>query len=193
MNSENLLKKTQNLNTPRGYQAQATLSDGRLFTIGASWSGGSDTNVPKNGEIYSTATNTWTNLTGCPVAPMLTSDPQGEFHPSSFKMPKCSTFIDKSLGYVYRGDNHGWLFGWKDGYVFQAGPATAMNWYGTSGTGSQSAAGNRADDTDSMCGNAVLYDAVGGKILTVGGAPAYVGELSYPVIIMTMRHSGIEA
>jgi len=88
--------------------------------------------------------------------------------------------IDKSLGYIYRGDNHGWLFGWKNGHVFQAGPAVAMNWYGTSNTGSQAPAGNRASDTDSMCGNAVLYDAVGGNILTVGGAPAYVGKCIFP-------------
>ncbi len=54
-----------------------------------------------------------------------------------------------------------------------------MNWYGTSNTGSQAPAGNRASDTDSMCGNAVLYDAVGGNILTVGGAPAYVGKCTF--------------
>jgi galactose oxidase len=33
------------------------------------------------------------------------------------------------------------------------------------------AAGTRADDTDAMNGNAVMYDT--GKILTVGGAPSY--------------------
>ncbi|KAI4190540.1 MAG: hypothetical protein LQ346_004892 [Caloplaca aetnensis] len=142
---------------PRGYQSQATLSDGRLFTIGASWSGGSSTDNPKDGEVYDSATNAWTALPGCPVDPMLTSDPE-----------------DVSLGHIYRGDNHGWLFGWKDGSVFQAGPAVAMNWYGTSGTGSQSAAGNRASDADSMCGNAIMYDAVAGKILTLGGSPNYV-------------------
>ncbi|KAL8828519.1 MAG: hypothetical protein Q9170_006572, partial [Blastenia crenularia] len=146
---------------PRGYQSQATLSDGRLFTIGASWSGGSSTDNPKDGEIYDTATNTWSALPGCPVAPMLTSDPE-----------------DKSLGHIYRGDNHGWLFGWKNGSVFQGGPAVAMNWYGTSGTGTQTAAGNRASDTDSMCGNAIMYDAVAGKILTIGGAPNYVNSYS---------------
>ncbi|KAL8927152.1 MAG: hypothetical protein Q9208_002536 [Pyrenodesmia sp. 3 TL-2023] len=146
---------------PRGYQSQATLSDGRLFTIGASWSGGSSTDNPKDGEIYDTATNAWTALPGCPVDPMLTSDPE-----------------DVSLGHIYRGDNHGWLFGWKDGSVFQAGPAVAMNWYGTSGTGSQSAAGNRAGDPDSMCGNAIMYDAVAGKILTLGGSPNYVNSYS---------------
>lgn len=61
--------------TPRGYQAQATCSDGRLFTIGASWSGGQG---GKNGEIYSTTTNTWTALSGAPVTPLLTADAQGK-------------------------------------------------------------------------------------------------------------------
>ncbi|MCJ1315410.1 hypothetical protein MMC15_000729 [Xylographa vitiligo] len=137
-----------NMNIPRGYQAQATLSDGRIFTIGGSWSGGEG---GKNGEVYNVALNVWTLLPGCPVAPMLTNDSQG----------------------VYRQDNHGWLFGWKNGSVFQAGPSMAMNWYGTAGSGSQTAAGLRASDTDSMNGNAVMYDAVNGKILTVGGAPNY--------------------
>lgn len=31
-----------------------------------------------------------------------------------------------------------------------------MNWYGTTGTGSQASAGLRAADTDSMDGNAVM-------------------------------------
>ena len=74
---------------------------------------------------------------------------------------------------VYRQDNHGWLFGWKNGYVFQAGPSKAMNWYGTSGTGSRSAAGTRGTDPDAMNGNAIMYDAAAGKILTVGGAVNY--------------------
>ncbi|KAL9009688.1 MAG: hypothetical protein Q9173_005311 [Seirophora scorigena] len=151
----------EDLKKPRGYQSQATLSDGRIFTIGASWSGGSSTDNPKDGEVYDTATNAWTALPGCPVDPMLTSDPE-----------------DVSLGYIYRGDNHGWLFGWKNGSVFQAGPAVAMNWYATSGTGSQSPAGNRAADKDSMSGNAIMYDAVAGKILTVGGSPNYVNSYS---------------
>ncbi|MCJ1483353.1 hypothetical protein MMC06_003520 [Schaereria dolodes] len=137
-----------NMQLPRGYQASATCSDGRIFTIGGSWSGGEG---GKNGEILDTTANTWTSLPGCHVAPMLTNDTQG----------------------VYRQDNHGWLFGWKSGYVFQAGPSKAMNWYGTSGTGNQTAAGSRAADTDSMCGNAVMYDAANGKILSVGGSPSY--------------------
>ena len=48
-----------------------------------------------------------------------------------------------------------------------------MNWYLTTGTGGQTAVGNRAADTDSMCGNAVMFDAAAGKILTVGGSPDY--------------------
>lgn len=132
----------------RGYQAQTTLSDGRVFTIGGSWSGGVG---EKNGEIYDTGANTWTLLPGCPVAPMLTNDKEG----------------------VYRSDNHGWLFAWKGGSVFQAGPSRAMNWYGTTGGGSRNTAGLRASDTDAMNGNAVMYDAVNGKILAVGGAPNY--------------------
>jgi galactose oxidase len=137
-----------NMKIARGYQAQVTLSDTRIFTIGGSWSGGEG---GKNGEIYNVTSNAWSLLTGAPVAPMLTADQQG----------------------VYRQDNHGWLFAWKNNYVFQAGPSKAMNWYGTTGNGSQTSAGTRASDTDSMCGNAVLYDAVAGKILTVGGSPNY--------------------
>lgn len=136
------------LNIPRGYQAQATTSNGKLFTIGASWSGGQG---GKYGEIYDPAANTWTKLPACPVEPLLTADAQG----------------------VYRADNHAWLFGWKNGYVFQGGPSTAMNWYLTTGTGGQTGAGTRNGDQDSMCGNAVMYDAVAGKILTVGGSKDY--------------------
>lgn len=63
------------MNIPRGYQAQATTSQGKLFTIGASWSGGQG---GKNGEIYDPGSNTWTQLPGCPVAPILTGDAQGK-------------------------------------------------------------------------------------------------------------------
>jgi galactose oxidase len=81
----------------RGYQSSATVSDGRIFTIGGSWSGGYGVGIWKNGEIYDPSLNTWTNLTGCPVQPMITQDAQG----------------------IYRADSHAWLFGWKDGWVFQ--------------------------------------------------------------------------
>lgn len=141
------------LNTGRGYQAQVTVSDGRIFTIGASWSGG---NGSKNAEIYDTGSNRWSGLAHAKVAPMLTDDAQG----------------------IFRADNHAWLFGWKSGFVFQAGPSAAMNWYSTTGSGSQSSAGKRGSDADSMCGNAVMYDAVAGNILTVGGSPSYQGDLA---------------
>ena len=65
-----------NMNIPRGYQASAILSDGRMFVIGGSWSGGSG---GKNGEIYNPTANTWSLLSGCPVAPMLTADTQGVY------------------------------------------------------------------------------------------------------------------
>ncbi|OJF14165.1 discoidin domain-containing protein [Couchioplanes caeruleus] len=141
------------MTTARGYQSSTTLSDGRIFTIGGSWSGGvggTDGTPRKAGEVYSTATG-WTALPGARVEPMLTADanPNGD----------------------YRKDNHAWLFGWSGGTVLQAGPSRAMNWYTTAGTGGTTPAGNRADDVDAMNGNAVMYDA--GKILTVGGATSY--------------------
>ena len=143
-----------NMNIPRGYHASATTSSGKIFTIGGSWSGGEGN---KYGEIYNPSANTWTLLPNCPVGPMLTNDAQG----------------------VYRADNHAWLFGWKQGFVLQAGPSKAMNWYNTEGgpggTGWSQPAGARGDDGDAMCGNAVMYDAVAGKILTIGGATSYQG------------------
>ena len=48
-----------------------------------------------------------------------------------------------------------------------------MNWYGTTGSGSQAAAGTRANDGDAMCGDAAMFDAVNGKILAVGGSTSY--------------------
>jgi galactose oxidase len=72
---------------------------------------------------------------------------------------------------MWRGDNHLWLFAQANGKVFQAGPGVAMHWIDTNGDGSVTDAGVRADDASSMNGNAVMYDI--GKILKVGGAPAY--------------------
>lgn len=152
-----------NMNIGRGYQSQTTISDGRTFVIGGSWSGGQG---GKNGEIYSPTSNTWTALSGCPVAPLLTNDAGG----------------------VFRSDNHAWLFAWKGGSVFQAGPSKAMNWYGTAGAGSTKPAGLRAGDGDSMNGNAVLYDAVAGKILTVGGAPNYQDSANNPTTATFNAH-----
>lgn len=136
----------------RGYQASATLSDGRVFTIGGCWSGGW---FDKNGEVYDPRARTWTGLPQALVRPMLTADAQG----------------------IFRADNHAWLFGWRNGSVFQAGPSTAMNWYATAGNGSVSPAGqrrsDRGTDPDAMNGNAVMFDALAGRILAFGGAPSY--------------------
>ncbi|KAI0909712.1 hypothetical protein F4823DRAFT_562647 [Ustulina deusta] len=139
----------------RGYQSSVTVGDGRVFTIGGSWSGGRG---GKNGEIYSPATDAWTSLPGCAVAPMLTADKQG----------------------VYRADNHAWLFAYKANSVFQAGPSKNMNWYNVSGSGSYTAAGTRAADGDAMCGNAVMFDAASGSILAAGGSPSYQDSSATP-------------
>ena len=144
--------KGPSMNIARGYQSSVTCSDGRVFTIGGSWSGGE---FMKPGEIYNPYTGTWTSLPGAKVEPMLTNDNQG----------------------IYRADNHAWLFGWKNGSIFQAGPSTAMNWYFASGNGNFKSAGQRGSDRgldlDSMCGNAIMFDAINGKILAIGGAPSY--------------------
>ncbi|KAJ5793409.1 Galactose oxidase/kelch beta-propeller [Penicillium paradoxum] len=137
------------MNLRRGYQASTTMSDGRVFVIGGSWSGGS--NVHKDGEVWDPRAQTWTMLPGAVVKPMLTNDMEG----------------------AWRADNHGWLFGWKAQTIFQAGPSRAMNWYYTEGEGGFKAAGERLEDDDSMSGNAVMFDAVKGKILTLGGSPDY--------------------
>lgn len=137
------------MNIQRGYQASTTMSDGRVFVIGGSWSGGS--NVRKDGEVWDPYTQRWTLLPGAIVKPMLTNDMEG----------------------VWRADNHGWLFGWKKNTIFQAGPSVAMNWYYTEGEGTFKPAGNRLNDDDSMSGNAVMFDATKGKILTIGGSPDY--------------------
>lgn len=130
---------------PRAYQSNVTLSTGEVFSIGGSWSGGVG---GKNGEIWSASTG-WRALANAPVAPILTNDPQG----------------------VFRADNHPWLFAGSGGTVFHAGPSRRMNMYNTSGTGSVQDLGLRADSADAMNGNAVMYDV--GKILTLGGSPAY--------------------
>ncbi|KAL9015621.1 MAG: hypothetical protein Q9185_006991 [Variospora sp. 1 TL-2023] len=101
--------------------------------------------------------------------PMLTADAQG----------------------IFRSDNHGWLFGWKSASVFQAGPSKAMNWYTATGTGAQKPAGLRGNDPDSMNGNAIMYDVVNGKILTVGGAPNYqVNDATGNAHVVTISSPG---
>jgi galactose oxidase len=146
--TSNLWIKGPPLNTGRGYHSQVTLSDGRVFTIGGSWSGGIGN---KNGEVLDPAQTTWSPLPGASSAPMLTHDRQG----------------------LFAADNHAWLFAWSNASVFQAGPSATMNWYDTRAEGRTALAGRRGADADAMNGNAVMYDAAAGKVLALGGAESY--------------------
>lgn len=132
---------------PRGYNANTLLSDGSVLTFGGSWSGAKG---GKHAEVW-TPSGGWRRLSGVPVDSALAVDPQG----------------------VYRGDNHMWLIPAPNGQVLHAGPSANMNWIETQGNGRISSAGTRGDDAYSQGGNAVMYDT--GKILKVGGAPAYQG------------------
>jgi galactose oxidase len=138
--STNTFTAAPDLITARGYQSSSTLSDGRIFTIGGAYSG---VKKGKDGEVYDPKTNSWKALPGAKMAPMLTTDHEG---------------------------NHAWLFSWKKGSIFQAGPSKAMNWYTANGAGTQVAAGTR-DTDDAMCGIFVMYEP--GKILTAGGSSDY--------------------
>lgn len=141
----NVWSAGQNLKIGRGYQGDTPLSTGDVFTVGGSWSGGQGGKV---GEVWN-RTSGWRTLPNVKAETLATADPRG----------------------IYRSDNHMWLFGGPNGSVFHAGPKKAMSWITTSGNGSIASAGARGDDGDAMNGNAVMYDA--GRLLTVGGAPAY--------------------
>lgn len=145
----NAFTRGPNMKMARGYQVSVTLSNNKIFTIGGAYSG---PRQGKDGELYDPVTNTWTALPNARVVPMLTTDAEG----------------------IWREDNHAWLFAWKSGSVFQAGPSKAMNWYGTAGTGSQTAAGTRDPISDSMCGVFVMYEP--GKILSAGGSQDYTNS-----------------
>lgn len=142
------------LNIPRAYNASTTMSDGSVFTVGGSWNGGFG---GKFGEVWSPATQAWRTLSAVP------SD-----------MPNAVNAANPPLNGpdaagVYRADNHMWLFGAADGWVFHAGPSAAMHWIDTRGAGAIVQAGLRSDDPYAMTASAVMYDA--GKILKLGGAP----------------------
>ena len=133
------------MNVPRGYQGDTVLSNGDVLTIGGSWSGGEG---GKMGEVWS-KTGGWRALPGVVAENMSGNDPGG----------------------IYRSDNHMWLFAGGDGWAFHAGPGSEMHWVRTRGQGSIKSAGLRGDDAYSINGNIVMYDA--GKLLKLGGAPAY--------------------
>lgn len=140
------------MKVPRGYQGSTLLSNGNVFTLGGSWSGGQG---GKAGEVWN-ASSGWTLLSGVPTDNVVGPDPQG----------------------IYRGDNHLWLIAQANGAVFHAGPSAQMNWISTSGGGSIQSAGQRGGDGFSINGNAVLYDI--GMVLKVGGALAYQQDFAQP-------------
>ncbi|SAL53630.1 oxidase [Caballeronia sordidicola] len=133
------------MNIPRGYEGTVTLSNGSVFTLGGSWNGGEG---GKNGE-------TWTSGSGWRLNTAILAD----------------YILTNDAGGIFRADNHAWMFAVSNGRVFHAGPSVAMHWFDTAGNGTVTDAGKRANDTDAMNGNAVMYDI--GKILAVGGAPSY--------------------
>jgi galactose oxidase len=140
-----LWTSAQSMNIPRGYNANTPLSNGEVFTLGGSWSGGLGN---KNGEVWNPISG-WRLNANIAASAILTNDTAG----------------------IFRSDNHGWFFGVDNQKVFHAGPSKQMNWFDTTGEGTSSPAGNRGNDDHSMNGNAVMYDI--GKILKLGGAPDY--------------------
>ena len=148
----NNFTRAADMQVARGYQTSTILSDGRVFTIGGAYSGA---RRAKDGEVYDPKTQKWTMLPQAAAKPILTKDHEG----------------------IWREDNHAWLFGWKKGSVFQAGPGKDQHWFGTTGKGSITKAATR-DTQDTMCGIWVMYDAVAGKILSAAGSQDYTNSLA---------------
>ena len=147
----NAWSSSSTMKISRGYNANTLLQDGSVFTFGGSWSGGRGN---KHGERWTQAGG-WARLNGVPVDTALGNDPD----------------------FAFRADNHMWLIPAPNGKVLHAGPAANMNWIdwqANGGAGAITPAGPRGDDPYSQSGNAVMYDI--GKVLKVGGAPAYEGQ-----------------
>ncbi len=143
------------MNIPRGYQGNVTLTDGSVFTVGGSWSDADtpETNGGKDAELW-TETTGWVSLPGITGEDIYTAND-----------------LALELQGLYRVDNHVWLWPAPNGYLFHAGPSEMMHWIDVSDTGSIVDAGLRADDDYSMKGTTVMFDI--GKILKVGGATSY--------------------
>ena len=138
------------MNIPRGYQGNVTLSDGSVFTLGGSWGGGEGN---KDAEL-------WSPLTGWTLLPGLQNE-----------LLWNSNDLSQEARGIYRVDNHSWLWPAPNGKVFHAGPGERMHWIDVSNGGSWTDAGQRGDDTYSMKGTTVMFDI--GKILKVGGSRSY--------------------
>ena len=144
------------LKVDRGYHAMTGLADGSVFTLGGSW------NIEpyavqwspvgdRYGEIWDINTNQWILKKGINAKGSInTGDAKG----------------------LLRSDNHMWLFTAPNGWVFHPGPSKRMHWIDPyAGPGKVKESILRADDSDAMNGNAIMYDI--GKILTLGGAVNY--------------------
>ncbi len=138
--------RAEPMNIPRGYEANATLQDGSVLTLGGSWSGGAGN---KHGELWAPGRG-WRRLPGVPI--------------DSFLQPSG----------VWGGDAHMWLIPAGNGKVLHAGPSVNMSWIDTAGDGAVTPIGPRADDQDATTGNTVMYDA--GRILKTGGATYIAGD-----------------
>ncbi|MGE0799241.1 MAG: discoidin domain-containing protein, partial [Lautropia sp.] len=137
------------MNIARGYQANTILSDGRVFTLGGSWSGGVGN---KHGEVWSPsgASGSWSRLSGVPIDSFLS--------------------VETSRP-TFGPDSHFWLLPAGNGRVLYAGPGVNMQWIDPTGNGSVSLIGPRGDDEFSINGNTVMYEQ--GRILKTGGARNY--------------------
>jgi len=147
-----LWEVADDMNIPRGYQGNVTLSNGSVFTLGGSWSG--------NGNSGARDAEIWTESTGWVVLSGIDGD-------DIYTGGDLST---ESEG-VYRADNHAWLWPASNGGLFHAGPSELMHWIDVSGNGSIVSAGQRSNDSYSMKGTTVMFDV--DKILKVGGSESY--------------------
>ena len=147
--------RADDMNVPRGYQGNVTLSDGSVFTVGGSWDAGPDGG--KNAELWTPDTG-WSYLPGIAADDFLYNSNDRAFEGQG----------------LFRLDNHVWLWPAPNGRLFQAGPGEQMHWIdvtGNGGAGSWVSAGLRSNDTYSMKGTTVMFDT--GKILKVGGSRSY--------------------
>ena len=77
---------SDNMNIPRGYHSMVTLSNGDVFTIGGSWSGGRGN---KHSEIWDSKTGTWSKKDGIPVSAMGNSS---DYHAWLWQAPNGKLF-----------------------------------------------------------------------------------------------------
>ncbi|MEM9935664.1 MAG: LamG-like jellyroll fold domain-containing protein, partial [Bacteroidota bacterium] len=83
---ENKWTSGEDMNIPRGYHAMVTLSDGNVFTIGGSWSGGRGN---KHSEVWDRKTGKWSKKSGIPVAAMGNSS---DYHAWLWQAPNGKLF-----------------------------------------------------------------------------------------------------